>query len=80
MFGNWTESKKEDIGVQKKMKVCDYKLDYNGGGVFTCCEDDIVNNDSETKLGDIIECDECKAKMILERCFDGVIRWRGIKR
>jgi hypothetical protein len=60
------------------MKVCDYDLDFSSKGVFNCCFDEILGNNSTAKVGMVIECDTCGKRMRLEMCDDGVIRWRGI--
>ena len=60
------------------MKVSDYEVDFTGGGaLFTCCMDDIMNNNDACKEGDIIECSECGASMCLTDVGNGKLMWRG---
>lgn len=62
-----------------KMKASDFEIDFSGGGLFTCCYDFVLNNDSPAKLGMVLTCEHCEAKMRLEKCDDGILRWRSMK-
>jgi len=58
-------------------KVCDYEIDWDSG-LFTCCADEIMNNEGPALPGDQIECDSCGATMVLQE-KNGVLMWRGQK-
>lgn len=59
------------------MKVRDYEIDYDSGGLFTCCQDHVMNCDDEAEEGDEITCEHCGATMVLRKCKDGKLRWQG---
>lgn len=60
-----------------RMRVSDYEVSFEEGGLFTCCMDDVAGrSDEEATEGMIIECDECGESMILRKGTDGVLKWR----
>jgi hypothetical protein len=59
------------------MKVCDYEIDYDKGGVFTCCEDHVINCEDEAHEGMVITCEHCESVLVLRKCPDGRLRWQG---
>lgn len=62
------------------MKVSDFEVDFDSGNLFTCCMSDVMErSEEEAKENMIIECEHCGARMRLEKCRDGALRWRRMK-
>lgn len=59
------------------MKVCDYEVDYTSG-CFTCCENEVMDNDDEAHEGMTITCDDCGTELVLQG-KDGKLMWRARK-
>lgn len=57
-------------------KVQDFDIDFDSG-LYTCCANDIMNNDSPARIGDVIVCEECGQEMCLQECKDGTIKWQA---
>jgi hypothetical protein len=61
------------------MKVSDFALDYSDGGCFSCCEDEIMNNQDRCKVGSIITCEHCGSRLCLTN-KNGKLVWCGVRK
>lgn len=59
----------------KKNRVCDYELDWNSG-LFSCCMDEVMNNNDVATEGMELTCDSCGATMVLRRT-GGALMWQA---
>lgn len=58
------------------MKASDFDVDWNSP-IFNCCNDHISECDDNVVEGSKIECEHCGIQLILTRCQDGKLKWRG---
>jgi hypothetical protein len=69
--------RKKDKGGSK-VKVSDYKLDFNSGA-YNCCLSHIEDCNDRCYEGSIIFCDHCNKELILSRGPEGdkELMWRA---
>lgn len=61
------------------MRVSDFDLDWEYGGLFTCCMSHVMEDNRQAHEGMVIRCAHCKKKLTLTKCSDGKLRWRAAK-
>lgn len=63
------------MAKKSNKRVCDYSVDYSSG-LFTCCEEHIMQDERDAFEGMTIECEHCNTEMILQN-KNGVLVWVG---
>jgi DNA-directed RNA polymerase subunit RPC12/RpoP len=59
------------------MKVSDFEIDFSSGA-FSCCMDEVMNNNAKAHEGMVIRCSHCGKRLVLSKS-NGKLMWRVVK-